>query len=161
MKIRSVNRLYYELIDEGGQIKGTIYYKNSGYGEADISCKDKIMLVAREAGSWHSVVLQHDKWVELAQVFIGVAGNINIWTFNKKNYLFKRTGTWKIRLVLLNGIEDELVAFLPVVNWDKQCFDYTMQLNDEMVCESDIALVLLAFHCAVYTMHMLNENLVK
>ena len=52
--------------------------------------------------------------------------------------------------------KEEMLAFLPTANWKIHSYNYGLQLNDELIKETDSFIILQALHCAVCSMAMMN-----
>ncbi len=156
MRIIITCRTAYTLQNEQGCLAGSLIYTNNSLAEALLKYKDHIYLVKKLDGRWYTTNKQNKEMAATAKVKMG--GTIEL-VINGQYYNFKKPLNWKLRFVLLNAENEEMLALLPQVNWNKRCYDFVLQLNDELISESDSFVILQALHCAVCSMAMLNGTL--
>lgn len=153
MKIISTSRTAYILQRDDNSSAGSLTYLDDSLNEAILSCDKEYLITKQSAGIWITKNTATDLQIALCKVKIG--GTMTL-VINKKQYLFRKPFSWKLRLVMLNEEEEELLAFLPAANWKKYSYNYGLQLNDEFGKETDSFLILQALHCAVCCMAMMN-----
>jgi hypothetical protein len=124
------------LKDEKENIAGELVYKDPHLNLAEI-ITDKRLIVEKTAnGLWNSYCIEKDKKVKKGELKVTSSNIISIY-FEKKSikYKFKKSGGWKARFVLLNKDDEELLAFLPNINWQKKTYEFALQLNEEYAKE--------------------------
>ncbi len=73
-----------------------------------------------------------------------------------ERYLFKRMGFWKTRFALLNEQDEEIIALLPKINWQTSGYDFSVQVNDELIPQLTPLISVICLHCAYYSLRMMN-----
>jgi hypothetical protein len=153
MQIISTSRTVYQLQNEDGSTVGSLIYLDDLLNEAMLSCDKDYFITKQSTGIWVTKEITTDSYSALCKVKIG---GIMTLIINNKQYLFRKPFSWKLRLVMLNEEEEEVLAFLPTANWEIHSYNYGLQLNDEFNKETDSFHILQALHCAVCSMAMMN-----
>lgn len=153
MKVITTGRTAYALQNEDDSFAGSLTYLDDSLNEAMLSCDKEYFITKQSTGIWVTKDIITDSCSALCKVKIGGTMTLII---NKKQYIFRKPFSWKLRLVMLNDDEEELLAFLPAANWKIHSYNYGLQLNDEFSKETDSFLILQALHCAVCSMAMMN-----
>lgn len=153
MKIISITRTAYKLYTDDGSYAGSLTYLDDSLSEAMLSCDKEYFITKQSTATWITKEITNEMQLALCKVKIG--GTMTL-VINNKQYIFRKPFSWKLRLIMLNAEKEELLAFLPTANWKIHSYNYTLQLNDELVKESDSFLILQALHCAVCSMAMMN-----
>jgi hypothetical protein len=153
MKIITIARTNYVLQNEDGSSAGALIYKNDSLNEAILSCDKDYFITKQSTGVWMTHNNAIDSNSALCEVKIG--GTMSL-VINNKQYVFRKPFSWKLRLVMLNSDQEEVLAFLPTANWQTHSYNYGLQLNDEFNKETDSFHILQALHCAVCSMAMMN-----
>lgn len=153
MKIISTSRTAYTLEYENGHKAGSLIYKDDTLNEAQLTCDKEYHINQQTFGSWVTKETSSKMLQAVCQVKVGGTIILNI---NDKQYTFKKPLSWKLRFTLLTIDKEEILALLPSANWKIQSYNFILQLNDELIKESDSFLILQALHCAVCCMAMMN-----
>lgn len=153
MKIITTNRIAYTIQNESGIIDSEIAYKDNSLSYASLKCDNDLFVIEKKNGSWGTTNTKTQIKVSTVEVNIGGTMQLNIGT---ENYTFKKPLNWKMRLVLFNSDNEEILAILPKVNWSKKCYDFVLQINEELMPEFDRFIILQALHCAICSMAMMN-----
>lgn len=157
MKINSTGRTAYALQNEDGSFAGSLSYTDNSLFEALLKCGETFYSIEKKDGSWSTTNKKNEKKTATAKVKMG--GTIEL-VINGQHYIFKKPLNWKLRFVLLNAEKEEVLGLLPQINWNKKCYDFVLQLNDELINESGSFVILQALHCAICSMAMINGTLV-
>ncbi|MCY7311854.1 MAG: hypothetical protein LH619_13845 [Chitinophagaceae bacterium] len=157
MRIFATGRTAYTLVNKDGSFAGSLIYTDNSLSEASLKCGEYIFTVGKQEGSWITAYSQDEKKIATIKVSLGGTVVLNI---NEKHYTFKKPLYWKLRFVVLNADKKEIPELLPLVNWSRKCYDFVLQLNDELICESDSFVILQALQSAVWSMAMMNGTLV-
>lgn len=157
MQIISTGNTSYVLTGPDGTIAGSLLYNNLDCGNGLLQCGPVYMIQNNEPGAW--TIAENMAAAPAAVCRVGIAGIIGIQT-GSGSYVFKKPAGWKPRFALLNGENEELLAVLPVLNWENRTFDFMLQLNGDYKHLLDSFLILQAIHCAVCSMAMLNGRMV-
>ncbi len=157
MKVITTGRTAYALQNEDGSFAGSLTYTDNSLAEALLKCKDDFFSIEKKDGSWSTTTKQNEERTAIVKVIMG--GTIEL-AINGQQYHFKKPLNWKLRFVLLNAEKEEVLGLLPQINWSKKCYDFVLQLNDELISESDSFIILQALHCAICSMAMINGTLV-
>lgn len=153
MQIISTSRTTYLLQNEENSSAGSLTYLDDSLNEAMLSCEKEYLIRKQSAGSWITRDIITDAEAAICKVNIGGTMMLSI---NNKQYLFRKPFSWKLRLLMLDEEKEEMLAFLPTANWKIHSYNYGLQLNDELIKETDSFLILQALHCAVCSMAMMN-----
>jgi hypothetical protein len=156
MKILTLDRFTYQLQLEESGITGSLHYQNADLSKATIFCGSSFHLQQSGAGKWAS--FKAGDTVPVGSCVIGLNGTFQI-ILELETYTFVKPVNWKPRFFLLNQQEEEWAALIPVINWDRQCHEFSLQINEEMIAEKRAFLILQMLHCAVCAMAMLNGTM--
>lgn len=156
MQIISDSNNCFTLKDAKGNIEGQLVYEDKQLSKGEIRTDKTWQLESTAVGLWISFLNNKNKTTKLAAIKVVTGGVISLQFSNRKSkYRFKKTGSWKLRFVLLNKEEDELLALLPGINWQKKTYEFTLQVNDEYKEECNPVLILHAVHCAICSLSMI------
>jgi hypothetical protein len=153
MQIISTSKTAYILKNENGYSTGSLTYLDNSLNQAMLSCGKEYNIIKESNGFWVTSEAATNLPAALCKVKIG--GTITM-VINNNHYIFKKPFSWKLRLMVLNAEKEEIMAFLPTANWKLHGYNYGLQLNDEILKETDSFIILQALHCAVCSMAMLN-----
>lgn len=153
MKIISTSRTAYTLQYENGNKAGSLIYRDDSLNEARLTCDKEYHIIQQTFGSWVTKETSSEMLQAACQVKVG--GTIML-TINDQQYTFKKPFSWKLRFTLLTIDKEEILALLPSANWKIQSYNFILQINDELIRETDSFLILQALHCAVCSMAMMN-----
>ncbi len=153
MQIISTSRTVYSLYNDDSSFAGSLTYLDDSLNEAMLSCSKEYFIVKQSTGTWITKDITNEMQLALCKVRIG--GTMTL-VINNKQYIFRKPFSWKLRLIMLNNENEEILAFLPTANWKIHSYNYGLQLNDEFIKDTDSFVILQALHCAVCSMAMMN-----
>lgn len=153
MQIISTSRTFYTLYNDDGSSAGSLTYLDDSLNEAILSCDKEYFISKQSTGTWITKDITTN--IEAAVCKVKIGGTMML-AINNKQYLFRKPFSWKLRLLMLDEEKEEMLAFLPTANWKIHSYNYGLQLNDELIKETDSFLILQALHCAVCSMAMMN-----
>lgn len=157
MQIIANDNNCFTLKDEKGNIEGVLAYEDKQLLRGEIRTDRVWRLENTAIGLWTSFLNTKNKVTRLATIKVAPGGVISLqFSIRKSKYRFRKTGSWKLRFVLLNKDGDELLALLPGINWQKKTYEFTLQVNDEYKEECTPVLILHTVHCAICSLSMIN-----
>lgn len=148
MKIISTSSTVYQLQNEDGSAAGSLTYTNDSFKDAMVSCGKDYFITKQLHATWVTKETGTDIQQAISKVKNGGTMALII---NNKQYVFKKLFSWKLRLMMLNDENEEVLAFLPTANWKIHSYNYGLQLNDEYSKETGSFVILQVLHCAVCT----------
>lgn len=156
MTIETIDKTIFLLRDNDTLEKGRIIYTGNDFSNAHFIANKPFQLLSAGTGIWNSISesAPGGKPVAVIKVKPGTLISIKL-ECRKKKYSFRKSAGWKLRFLLLNQDDDEMLSILPSVNWEKESHNYILQLNEEFEEECDPFLILQAVHCANLSMSML------
>jgi hypothetical protein len=153
MKIITAGNTAYALQKDDSSFAGTLDYPEGFAGNANLFCGEQYMIVNNQQGTWNTY-RQHQS-ERIATCKVGINGTMSL-EIRDRSFLFIKPVNWKLRFVLLNDEQEEVAAMLPMINWKDQSYDFILQLNNELLQETDAFIILQALHCGICSMAMLN-----
>lgn len=153
MKFVTTGKMAYQLRLDDGHFAGSLLYTQEAFQQAEIRTQTSYHLEKAGAGQW--IIRESGQEYILSSCHVELDGRIRLQTMDASYQLVKPLN-WKTRFSLINEEDEEIAAFLPTLNWETEGFDFSLQLNDEFINETEAFLILQALHCAVCGMAMLN-----
>ena len=153
MKLVTTGKMAYQLRLDDGHFAGSLLYTDDRFQQAEIRTSSIFLLEKSGAGQW--ITRQENQEGILASCRVELDGRIRLQTRDASYQLVKPLN-WKTRFSLINEEAEEIAAFLPTLNWEREGCDFSLQLNEEYSHETGAFLILQALHCAVCGMAMLN-----
>lgn len=157
MQIISTSRTIYILQHDDNSSAGSLFYSDDSLSEAILTCGKEYSITRQTNGIWITKETGTKKLQAVCKVRID--GTITLNLDNKKN-IFKKPLSWKLRFVLLNEEKEEVMALLPSINWQKETYDFSLQINEEYTDECDSFIILQTLHCANCSISMMNGDTV-
>jgi hypothetical protein len=155
--VNTVNKYHFEVAGSKKECIGALIYPDKSYFKAAIKTGNSQMVIDITKKTTSVIFYVMLKNIEIGTVNISTNRKCIInFVDNDKKYFFKKTGFWKTRFILANSNNEELFAILPKINWQKRSYDFSIQINEEQPEEMDDFLVLLALHCTIYSLMMMN-----
>ena len=156
MTINTINKKTFELLDDNKMAVARLIYTTSAFDDAIIETAEKYLLNGISTGIWVTH-LSNDNSVKIkSKIRVETGGVISIsLPGKKKKYFFKKSTGWRLRFYLTNKDGEDLLTIIPVVSWQKESYDYILQLNEEFEKECDSFLILQALHCANCSLSMM------
>ena len=146
----------FALKDVNGTDVATLSYRSNDFSDAQLDAGMSCAIRRSGTGMWQTISNSAGKEKPVAKIKVGLGAVITIRIECRgKKYFFKKWNNWKLRFSLLTKEGEELLSLLPVVNWEKESHDFTLQLNEEFDTECDSFLILHAVHCANLCMSMM------
>ncbi len=144
------------------QIIGKLAYRNFDFVEADIVIYDNQEATIIKIESKISLLNANsykDFKIPVAEIQYSISNALSIHFIDEnKKYSFKKTGLWKIRFILTDDKNEEIIALVPTISWSKKTHEYALQLNEELIDEINPLLILHTLHCANCSLSMINGN---
>jgi hypothetical protein len=157
MRIIFLDTNHFGLQDYTHKILGELVYSSNELKWGKIKTISDFLIENTGTGAWHSYISKKNDKKRIAEIKLGAGGVIILnYISQRRKYKFKSAGIFKTRFVLFNGKGEELLALLPVINWDKQGHEFSVQVNDEYAAECSSLLILHAVHCANCCLGILN-----
>jgi hypothetical protein len=157
MRIIFQDTNHFELQDYSQKTMAELIYSSNELKWGKIIASIEVLIENTGIGVWHSYISKKNDKKRIAEVKLGAGGVIILnYVSQRRKYKFKSAGIFKTRFVLFNGKGEELLALLPVINWDKQGHEFSVQVNDEYAAECSSLLILHAVHCANCCLGILN-----
>jgi hypothetical protein len=157
MQIISTSRTTYILQHDDNSSAGSLTYSDDSLSEAILTCGKEYSITRQTNGIW----ITKETCTKILQAVckVRIDGTITLNLDNKKN-IFKKPLSWKLRFVLLNEEREEVMALLPSINWLKETYDFSLQINEEYTDECDSFIILQTLHCANCSSSMMNGDAV-
>jgi hypothetical protein len=155
MQICTVNPLFFEYSNEGGDI-ASLQYNDQTYNQGQIITTKAFAIRSGGTGVW-MVTAQMNAAEKKISIIRSEPGGWLTMTecYRKKKYFFRKSQQLRLRFSLADRYGGELLTLLPSVNWKKQSYNYVLQLNEEYEKETDSFLILQAVHCANVSLSMM------
>lgn len=146
----------FALKDVNGNDVAILSYSSNDFSEAMLDAGISCVIRRTGTGLWQTIIKRGRNERPVAKIKVGLGAVITIRIECRgKKYFFKKWNNWKLRFSVLTKEGEELLSLLPVVNWQKEAHDFTLQLNEEFDKECDSFLILHAVHCANLCMSMM------
>jgi hypothetical protein len=159
MLIKTIDKYTYQIVDQGGSNQGLLHYANHNYMSAGLQLSNGVHLNLLKRNSFSAVFSLEKEKREIGRINISIKNSILLQLEGTiARYLFKKTGFWKTRFVLYTKENEELLAVLPIISWNKNSYTFTLQINEEMIAKIDNLLILLTLHCTIYSLVMMYEG---
>lgn len=156
MKINTINKKTFALLDENEVVIAKLGYTNSAFDDATLVADEKYFLKGVTTGIWVTRLSNDNSLKIKCRIRVETGGILSVrLPGRKKKYFFKKSGGLKLRFFLTKKDGEELLNILPTVNWEKESHDYILQLNEEFEKECDSFLILQAVHCANCSLSMM------
>jgi hypothetical protein len=156
MRIYTINKLAFELAEEGEGKKAGISYEDSRLGKGTILNGENYSLLLVATGTWAISLLLNGEEKLISTIKTETGGGMSITKFyRRRKYYFRKSQNLKLRFTLFNKDNEELLTIVPSVNWQKQSHNFVLQINDEFGKECDGLLILQALHCAICCLSMM------
>lgn len=157
MQILTNDSLSFSLVNDLGNILGSIRYLDDELKEATLHTEHLYQITNNKPGVW-TFIHQDSKEIS-GRMKVSTGGKIIVESKRLRFWFFK-TMNWNLRFVLLNKEGEELMALKPAINWKFKTHDFILQLNEELTTECSSFLILQALHCARCSLGMMYDKTV-
>lgn len=157
MTISTIDKKTFQLNNETREIIARLFYSSSAFNEAVIEIEESFMLQLIATGIWITSFTEDTKEKIISKIKVETGGTMSIRGFYKRRkYTFKRSANFKLRFSLFNTEGEDILTIIPKVNWQKQSYDFVLQLNEEFEKECNAFLILQALHCVNCSLSMMH-----
>ena len=157
MQIVTNDSLSFSLINDKGNILGSIRYLDDELKEATLHTEQAFQITNNKPGVW--IFLNHKTKEISGRMKVSTGGKIIVES-NRLLFRFCKTMNCNLRFVLLNKEGEELLGLKPAINWKFKTHDFILQLNEELTSECSSFLILQALHCARCSLGMMYDKTV-
>lgn len=156
MILETIDKMTFSLLSNEKGVAATLIYTTTAFDDAALNTSEKYILSGIGTGSWiiHNHSGRSAKVNSKIKVEIGGIMSITM-QFPRRKYIMKKSAGWKLRFSLGNKEGEDFLTLIPTVNWNKESYDYILQLNEEFEAECDSFLILQAVHCANCSLSMM------
>jgi hypothetical protein len=156
MILETIDKQTFRLNGDDNVVRASIMYTTTAFNDAELDATEKYILSGIGTGSWiiHSLSGRSAKVNSKIKVEIGGIMSITM-QFPRRKYIMKKSAGWKLRFSLGTKEGEDFLTLIPTVNWEKESYDYVIQLNEEFEAECDSFLILQAVHCANCSLSMM------
>ncbi len=125
------------------------------------NCKlivDNVYCIKKTAqGVWSFYEMVGKKEKNIGEIKLAIGGVISILFLQpRKKFTVRRIGTFNSRFTLSNNKEEEIMSLIPNINWMKKEYEIVVQPNMDCIKHSTPFHILLATHCTISYLNMLN-----
>ncbi|WP_430900815.1 MULTISPECIES: hypothetical protein [unclassified Paraflavitalea] len=154
MHLIAIHSKWYTLVDNSMKELGRIVYTDDSLTNAAIRTSIVMEIACIEHGHW-----------EIRDEAKKVRGSIKIHRTNamrikqtgqRKPYLFQKTSGWNTRFEVMGAENEELVGYVPRINWETQTHDLILHLNEDFAAICQPLLILQGLHCTLVALSMMN-----